>query len=116
MGRNSNPCGAARISCVWDLVIRESGQVIDASGRIARNFYYIGPMLWADRWEVTAVQELRECAEHLARGLLTSLRLSKSTFRLRGPAAAGFVVRGAAPQMKFRLDGKNRKLLSLMFS
>jgi uncharacterized NAD(P)/FAD-binding protein YdhS len=55
------------------LVTREFGRVVDASGRIARNLCYIGPMLRADRWEATAVHGLRECAEHLAWALLASL-------------------------------------------
>jgi uncharacterized NAD(P)/FAD-binding protein YdhS len=47
----------------------EFGALIDASGRAARNIYYIGPMLRAKYWESTAVQELRAYAEALARHL-----------------------------------------------
>jgi uncharacterized NAD(P)/FAD-binding protein YdhS len=65
------------------LVTRQVGQVVDASGHIARNLYYIGPMLRADRWEATAVQELRECAEHLAWGLLASLEAIRRSDSLR---------------------------------
>lgn len=42
------------------------GAMIDASGRPASNLFYIGPMLRADHWEATAVQELRGHAERLA--------------------------------------------------
>jgi uncharacterized NAD(P)/FAD-binding protein YdhS len=42
------------------------GAMIDASGRPASNLFYIGPMLRADYWEATAVQELRGHAERLA--------------------------------------------------
>jgi uncharacterized NAD(P)/FAD-binding protein YdhS len=65
------------------LVTRGAGQVVDASGHMARNLYYIGPMLRAERWEVTAVQELRECAEHLAWGLLASLDAMRRADSLR---------------------------------
>jgi uncharacterized NAD(P)/FAD-binding protein YdhS len=47
----------------------EFGALVDASGRAARNIYYIGPMLRAKYWESTAVQELRAHAEALARHL-----------------------------------------------
>ncbi len=43
------------------------GALVDASGRIADDIHYIGPMLRASCWEVTAVQELRVHAERLAR-------------------------------------------------
>jgi len=42
------------------------GALVDASGRVARNLYYIGPMLRPRYWEITAVQELRTHAEQLA--------------------------------------------------
>ena len=49
----------------------EFGALVDTSGRIAGNLYYIGPMLRPRYWETTAVQELRAYAErltwHLAR-------------------------------------------------
>jgi uncharacterized NAD(P)/FAD-binding protein YdhS len=44
----------------------ELGAALDASGRVAGNLYYIGPMLRARYWETTAVQELRLHAERLA--------------------------------------------------
>ena len=42
------------------------GALVDASGRVAGNIYYIGPMLRPNHWETTAVQELRMHAEKLA--------------------------------------------------
>jgi len=45
------------------------GALVDATGRIADNLYYIGPMLRARLWESTAVPELRMHAEQLARHL-----------------------------------------------
>jgi len=54
LGVRTGPCGA----------------LIDARGRTAPDLYYIGPMLRADHWEATAVQELRIHAEQLARHLL----------------------------------------------
>ncbi|HTX23990.1 MAG TPA: FAD/NAD(P)-binding protein [Steroidobacteraceae bacterium] len=50
IGLRTGPCGA----------------LIDARGRAAANLFYIGPMLRADHWEATAVQELRGHAEQLA--------------------------------------------------
>jgi uncharacterized NAD(P)/FAD-binding protein YdhS len=52
----------------------EFGALVDASGRVAANLYYIGPMLRPRYWEVTAVQELRTHAEHLARHLAVPTR------------------------------------------
>jgi uncharacterized NAD(P)/FAD-binding protein YdhS len=49
------------------LVTDGFGALVDASGRIADDIHYIGPMLRASCWEVTAVQELRVHAERLAR-------------------------------------------------
>ncbi len=46
------------------------GALIDASGGIHQHLYYLGPMLRADHWEVTAAAELREHAEALAQHLL----------------------------------------------
>jgi uncharacterized NAD(P)/FAD-binding protein YdhS len=48
------------------LVTHEFGALEDASGRVADNIYYIGPMLRPRHWETTAVQELRAHAERLA--------------------------------------------------
>jgi len=45
------------------------GALIDASGQIAVNLFYIGPMLRARYWETTAVAELRVHAERLAQHL-----------------------------------------------
>ena len=53
------------------LLTGEFGALVNASGRTARNLYYIGPMLRAKYWESTAVQELRVHAEALARHLST---------------------------------------------
>jgi uncharacterized NAD(P)/FAD-binding protein YdhS len=44
----------------------EFGAVLDASGRVAGNLCYIGPMLRPRYWETTAVPELRVHAERLA--------------------------------------------------
>jgi uncharacterized NAD(P)/FAD-binding protein YdhS len=57
LGLRTGPCGA----------------VIDARGRTASDLYYIGPMLRADHWEATAVQELRIHAEQLAWRLLAPI-------------------------------------------
>jgi uncharacterized NAD(P)/FAD-binding protein YdhS len=46
-----------------------NGGLVNLFGRATRGLYYIGPMLRADHWEATAVQELREHAESLAREL-----------------------------------------------
>jgi uncharacterized NAD(P)/FAD-binding protein YdhS len=43
--------------------------VLNLFGTATRGLYYIGPMLRADHWEATAVQELREHAEDLAQQL-----------------------------------------------
>jgi uncharacterized NAD(P)/FAD-binding protein YdhS len=44
----------------------EFGAALGASGRVAGNLYYIGPMLRPRYWETTAVPELRLHAERLA--------------------------------------------------
>lgn len=46
------------------------GALIDRDGRAASDLYYLGPMLRADWWEATAVPELRQHAERLARHLV----------------------------------------------
>jgi uncharacterized NAD(P)/FAD-binding protein YdhS len=46
-----------------------TGRVLNLMGHATRGLYYVGPMLRADHWEATAVQELREHAERLARQL-----------------------------------------------
>ena len=48
------------------LVTDESGALVDASGRVSEQVYYLGPLLRPRYWETTAVQELRAHAEHLA--------------------------------------------------
>jgi uncharacterized NAD(P)/FAD-binding protein YdhS len=54
------------------LVTAELGALVDASGRVADDIYYIGPMLRPGHWETTAVQELRVRAAQLARQLAVS--------------------------------------------
>jgi uncharacterized NAD(P)/FAD-binding protein YdhS len=49
------------------LATGEFGALVDASGRVADDIFYIGPMLRARHWETSAVQELRVHAEQLAR-------------------------------------------------
>lgn len=46
------------------------GALVDRSGRAAPDLFYIGPMLRAGCWEATAVPELRQHAERLARHLV----------------------------------------------
>lgn len=48
------------------------GALIDTRGQVASRLYYVGPMLRANHWETTAVQELRGHAERLARHLIAS--------------------------------------------
>lgn len=47
-----------------------SGRVLNLMGQATRGLYYVGPMLRADHWEATAVQELREHAERLVQQLV----------------------------------------------
>lgn len=53
----------------------EFGALLDASGRVAGDLYYIGPMLRPRYWETTAVPELRVLAEQLARRLALPAQL-----------------------------------------
>lgn len=46
-----------------------NGGLMNRFGRATHGLYYIGPLLRADQWEATAVQELREHAENLAQEL-----------------------------------------------
>jgi len=46
------------------------GAVLDASGRPSKTIYCVGPLLKAERWEATAVPELRGLAARLAQRLL----------------------------------------------
>jgi uncharacterized NAD(P)/FAD-binding protein YdhS len=55
------------------------GALVDARCRAASNLFYVGPLLRADYWEATAVQELRLHAERLARHLLARMRARTST-------------------------------------
>jgi uncharacterized NAD(P)/FAD-binding protein YdhS len=59
----------------------DCGALLDASGRVAGNLYYIGPMLRSRYWETTAVPELRTYAEQLA-----------SRLRLAAQRGVGFAV------------------------
>jgi uncharacterized NAD(P)/FAD-binding protein YdhS len=49
------------------------GALVDTRGRAASNLFYVGPLLRADHWEATAVQELRVHAERLAWRLLVPM-------------------------------------------
>jgi uncharacterized NAD(P)/FAD-binding protein YdhS len=65
--RNLLQCGL----CVADplglgLSTGPNGAVLDADGWPGPHLFYVGPMLRADRWEATAVGELRGHAEQLA--------------------------------------------------
>lgn len=61
------------------LLVDERGALLDARGRgTAGGVFYVGPMLRAQRWEATAVQELRGYAERLAAHLLVSAPLAAS--------------------------------------
>ena len=63
------------------------GALIDASGRVGANLYYIGPMLRPRCWESTAVQELRTHAEQLACHLAVpaGARATAAAVRARSP-------------------------------
>jgi len=54
------------------LLTDEFGTLRGADGEPVANLYYIGPMLRADHWETTAVQELRIHAERLAAHLAST--------------------------------------------
>lgn len=64
----------------------EFGALLDTSGRVAENLYYIGPMLRPRYWETTAVQELRGHAEHLARRLSVPAQMPSRRHYPAGPA------------------------------
>jgi uncharacterized NAD(P)/FAD-binding protein YdhS len=53
------------------LLVDDAYQLIDAQGQGQPGLHYIGPHLRAQRWEATAVPELREHAAQLAAQLLT---------------------------------------------
>ena len=73
-----DPCGVG-------IMTDEFGALLDASGRVAENLYYIGPMLRSRYWESTAVQELRAHAEQLARRLALQAQLSSQRRYAAGP-------------------------------
>jgi len=50
-----------------------NGGVLNLTGHATRGLYYVGPMLRADHWEATAVQELRDHAAKLAQHLVLPL-------------------------------------------
>jgi len=54
------------------LHLAPNGAVIGGGGKISSSLYYVGPLLKADKWEATAVPELRIYARDLAMVLLTS--------------------------------------------
>jgi uncharacterized NAD(P)/FAD-binding protein YdhS len=64
------------------LVTAGPGALVDASGRVADNLYYIGPMLRPGHWETSAVQELRVHAEQLARHLTIRMAAVRQPERL----------------------------------
>jgi uncharacterized NAD(P)/FAD-binding protein YdhS len=45
-------------------------QLIDAQGHSIAGLHYVGPLLKAQYWEATAVPELRQHVQQLARSLL----------------------------------------------
>lgn len=47
------------------------GAVVNTRGMVVEDLFYVGPMLQATHWEATAVLELREHAELVARHLIT---------------------------------------------
>jgi uncharacterized NAD(P)/FAD-binding protein YdhS len=50
------------------------GALLDRHGHAQQHLYYVGPMLRADHWEVTAAAELRDRIETLARVLIVQDR------------------------------------------
>lgn len=54
------------------LHLASNGAVIEGNGKTSSSLYYVGPLLKADKWEATAVPELRTYARDLAMVLLTS--------------------------------------------
>jgi len=74
--RNLLTRGTVRVDAL-DLGIHTGpyGALIGREGHVAEDAFYLGPMLRADHWEVTAVGELRVHAEALARHLLVQHRV-----------------------------------------
>jgi len=70
------------------LLTDDFGALVDASGGVADNLHYIGPMLRATYWESTAVQELRVHAERLACRLTMAAGAARRMQPLRGTAKA----------------------------
>jgi uncharacterized NAD(P)/FAD-binding protein YdhS len=54
------------------LAVDEKYRVLRANGDALKNIRYVGPLLKAQRWEATAVPELRVHAKHVADQLLSS--------------------------------------------
>jgi uncharacterized NAD(P)/FAD-binding protein YdhS len=54
------------------LHLASNGAVIGENGKVSSSLYYVGPLLKADKWEATAVPELRIYARDLAMVLLAS--------------------------------------------
>jgi uncharacterized NAD(P)/FAD-binding protein YdhS len=75
--RSRNPLLRALRTAGWvsedplDLGLRTNarGACVDTDGRAGEQLFYLGPMLRADHWEATAVTELRNHADQLARHL-----------------------------------------------
>lgn len=53
-------------------------EVLDAQGGAVRGLYAIGPLLRAQRWEITAVPELRQAARELAGELLATASIARA--------------------------------------
>lgn len=62
------------------LATGQQGALVDRRGHAAPDLYYLGPMLRASSWEATAVPELRQHAERLARHLAARTQVSTRTF------------------------------------
>lgn len=52
------------------LHVKADGAVIGSDGQASTSIYYVGPLLKADYWEATAVPELRQYAQNLAKALI----------------------------------------------
>ncbi len=70
------------------------GALIDARGSVSDRLYYLGPMLRADHWETTAVQELRGYAERLALHLLAPRRVQPADEPLKPERLLAHEARG----------------------
>jgi len=65
------------------LATDECGALVDASGRVSDQVYYLGPLLRPKYWETTAVQELRTYAEQLACQLAVSSAVRSANVHVR---------------------------------